>query len=140
MVAIMTTSAVRSALRDRLTTAMRERDRTTVSTMRTAIAALENAEAVPTSVAPGIGGGPDAETDPSRHVAGAMAGVGAAEAERLVLDEASEAAILRGEVESLLEAARQYEAGGRDEPASQARAAAHELSAVVHSALGTTWG
>ncbi|GAA2743136.1 hypothetical protein GCM10009868_15730 [Terrabacter aerolatus] len=39
---------LRSALRSRLTTAMRERDRTAVSVLRTAVAAIENAEAVPT--------------------------------------------------------------------------------------------
>jgi hypothetical protein len=100
--------------------------------MRSAIAALENAEAVPTS--PALG----AET--SRHVAGAAIGVGAAEAERLALDEATESAILRAEVDSLLEAAREYASLGRSDPAVEARAAATELSAVVHSALGTTWG
>ena len=128
----MTSSAVRLALRQRLTKALRERDQPTAAAIRSAIAALENAEAVPTSQ------GAVAAT--STHVAGAAIGVGAAEAERLALDEATESAILRAEVDSLIEAAREYEWLGRGERAAEARAAADELSTVVHSALGTTWG
>ena len=128
----MTSSAVRLALRQRLTKALRERDKPTAAAIRSAIAALENAEAVPTSR------GAVAAT--STHVAGAAIGVGAAEAERLSLDDATESAILRAEVDSLIEAAREYELLGRGERAAEARAAADELSTVVHSALGTTWG
>jgi uncharacterized protein YqeY len=128
----MTSSPVRLALRQRLTRALRERDKPIAAAMRSAIAALENAEAVPASqgVAPVT----------SRHVAGGATGVGAAEAERLVLDEATESEILRTEVDSLLEAAREYESVGRADRAVEARTAANELSTVVHSALGTTWG
>ncbi len=128
----MTSSPVRLALRQRLTTALRERDKPTAAAMRSAIAALENAEAVPTSQ------GAVAAT--SRHVAGAAVGVGAAEAERLALDDAAESAILRAEVDGLLEAACEYESLGQVERAAVARAAADELSTVVHSHLGTTWG
>lgn len=128
----MTTSPVRRALRERLTTAMRERDRPTASAIRSALAALENAEAVPQR---GPAGAPM-----STHVAGARLGVGAAEAERLDLDDETESAILRAEVDGLLEAAREYDAAGQETHAGQARAAAEELSAVVHSVLGTTWG
>lgn len=128
----MTSSPVRLALRQRLTRALRERDKPISSAMRSAIAALENAEAVPASqgVVPAT----------SSHVAGAAVGVGATEAERLGLDEATESAILRAEVDGLLEAALEYEALGHGDRAVEARTAAHELSTVVHSALGTTWG
>ena len=128
----MTSSPVRVALRRRLARALRERDKPIVAVMRSAIAALENAEAVPASH--GLG----AAT--SRHVAGAAIGVGAAEAERLALDDATESAILRDEVDGLLEAAREYESLGHGGRAAEARTAADELSVVVHSALGTTWG
>lgn len=128
----MTSSPVRLALRQRLTTALRERDKPIAAAMRSAIAALENAEAVPAS--PGLG----AAT--SRHIAGAAMGVGAAEAERLSLDEATESAVLRAEVDGLLEAAREYESLGHGDRAVEARTSATELSNVVHSALGTTWG
>ena len=128
----MTSSAVRLALRQRLTTALRDRDKPIVAALRSAIAALENAEAVPT--APGVA------PATSRHVAGAAIGVGAAEAERLALDKATESAILRAEVDGLLEAAREYESVGHGDRAVEARIAADELSTVVHSALGTTWG
>ena len=128
----MTSSPVRLALRQRLTTALRERDKPIASAMRSAIAALENAEAVPASqgVVPAT----------SSHVAGAAVGVGAAEAERLALDEATESAILRAEVDGLLDAAREYESLGHGDRAAEARTAADELSVVVHNALGTTWG
>ena len=128
----MTSSPVRVALRQRLSTALRERDKPVAATMRSAIAALENAEAAP--AAPGV------TPATSRHVAGAAIGVGAAEAERLALDDETESAILRGEVDSLLEAAREYESVGHGDRAVEARTAADALSTVVHSALGTTWG
>ena len=128
----MTSSPVRLALRQRLTTALRERDKPTAAAIRSAIAALENAEAVPMPHG--------AVTATSTHVAGAAIGVGAAEAERLALDEETEAAILRAEVDSLLEAAGEYDSLGRGERAVEARTAANELTGVVHSVLGTTWG
>ena len=128
----MTSSPVRLALRQRLTRALRERDKPTAAAIRSAIAALENAEAVPMSHG--------AVTATSTHVAGAAIGVGAADAERLALDEETEAAILRAEVDSLLEAAGEYDSLGRGERAVEARTAANELSGVVHSVLGTTWG
>lgn len=55
-------------------------------------------------------------------------------------DRPTASAILRAEVDGLLEAAREYDAAGRETHAGQARAAAKELSNVVHSVLGTTWG
>ena len=128
----MTSSPVRLALRQRLTTALRERDKPTAAAMRSAIAALENAEAVPAS--PGLA----AAT--SRHVAGAAMGIGAAEVERLPSTRLRSRPILRAEVDGLLEAAREYESLGHADRAVEARTAATELSNVVHSALGTTWG
>lgn len=135
------TSALRTALRARLTTAMRERDRATVATLRSAVAALENAEAVPVDeLRAGGAGGAGALGASSEHVAGAAIGVGAAEAERLVLDDDAESAIVRAEVATLHEAAEAYEAAGHADRAAEARISAATLTEVVHSVLGTTWG
>lgn len=72
-------SDLRSRLRAGLTTALRERDLATVRVLRTCLATIENAEAVPA---------PEPGTDEkgSRHLAGAT-GVDAAEAARRELTE-----------------------------------------------------
>jgi hypothetical protein len=140
----MQTSTLRQALRDRLVLAMRERDRPTVATMRTALAALENAEAVVVTGpgAPDSVGGPalDALSAGSEHVALAATGLGAAEADRRVLAAAQEAAIMRAELDALEAAGAEYERAGHDDRAAAARTASAELAEVVHKALGTSWG
>lgn len=134
-----TTSVLRTALRARLTTAMRERDRATVAVLRSAVAALENAEAVPVAeLRAGAAG--HLGTASSEHVAGAAIGLGAGEAERLVLDDDAESAIMRAEVATLHEAADAYDAAGHADRAAESRTAAATLTEVVHSVLGTTWG
>ena len=111
-----TDSPLRSRLRAALVDARRARDAETVSTLRTALAALENAEAVPTG-----------------SVAGALedapVGVGAAEAERRVLSEADELAVLDAEIAALDEAGRAY-ACSVPERAAAAREAARRLGAL----------
>jgi hypothetical protein len=140
----MTTSTLRQALRDRLVVAMRERDRGTVSTMRSAIAALENAEAVPVT-GPGEGDGASHQdshggSGGSEHVALAATGLGAAEADRLVLTAEQEAKIMRAELGALEAAGAEYERTGHGDRAAEARAVSAELAEVVHRALGTNWG
>lgn len=112
--------------------AMRERDRATAAALRSTLAALENAEAVPVLA--------DAGPTTSSHVAGAASGIGAAEAERLVLDGPAEAAIVKVEVEGLREAAAAYAQLGEGGRAAAALHAADLVTGVVHSVLGTTWG
>jgi uncharacterized protein YqeY len=111
-----TDSPLRNRLRAALLDARRARDAETVSTLRTALAALENAEAVPTE-----------------SVAGALedapVGVGAAEAERRVLSEADELAVLDAEIAALHEAGRAY-ACSVPERAAAAREAARRLGAL----------
>lgn len=137
----MSSSTLRSALRERLTAAMRERDRVTASVMRSTLAALENAEAVPHPGRSTPSGAATAGSSAvSQHVAGSLVGVGAAEVERLSLDEAAESDIVRAEIEGLIEAAVEYAAAGHDERAGEARAAAEALSAVVRAALGPSTG
>lgn len=90
-----TDSPLRSRLRTCLLDARRSRDAAAVSVVRSALAALENAEAVP-----------------SDSVAGAIedspVGVGAAEAERRTLTDAEELAVLDTEIEALAESERAY--------------------------------
>lgn len=68
---------LKEALRHDLTAAMKERDRDTASVLRTALAALNNAEAV---AAPANG-----HREAGAHVAGASGGVGSTEASRRVI-------------------------------------------------------
>ncbi|WP_083707023.1 hypothetical protein [Intrasporangium flavum] len=125
----MTTSRLRLALRAHLTAAMRERDRVAVSAVRTTLAALDNAEAVPLDA---VAGGPGPVTG-SEHVAAAAIGVGAAEVDRRELSEDDERALVAAEVASLLEAARHRRAAGDPTEAEDAEAAARLLEAVVAS-------
>lgn len=111
-----TDSPLRTRLRTALLEARRARDAETVSTLRTALAALENAEAVPAAARAGA-----LEDSP--------VGVGAAEAERRVLTDADELAVLDAEIASLLEAGRAY-ACSVPERAAAAREAASRLSAL----------
>jgi hypothetical protein len=125
----MTPSPLRLALRTRLTAAMRDRDRVAVSALRTTLAALDNAEAVPVE---DVGGGISVQSG-SEHVAGAAVGVGAAEADRRQLTEDGERAVVASEVASLLDAAGHRRAAGDASGADDAVAAARLLEAVVGS-------
>ncbi len=111
-----TDSPLRDRLRAALLTARKARDAQTVSTLRTALAALENAEAVPTAVSSGA-------------IEDAPVGVGATEAQRRVLSDADELAVLDGEIASLDEAGRTY-ADSVPERADAARRAAQTLADV----------
>ena len=88
-----TDSPLRTRLRAALLEARRARDAETVSTLRTALAALENAEAVPADARAGA-------------IEDAPTGAGAAEAERRLLTDADELAVLDEEIASLHEAGR----------------------------------
>ena len=69
---------LRGQLRRHLNRAMRDRDRVATAALRDAIAALDNAEA--------IDPGDDVTFAANEYVAGGVVGLGAAEAERRVLD------------------------------------------------------
>lgn len=113
----MTThSPLRTRLRTALLEARRARDAETVSTLRTALAALENAEAVPTEVTAGA-------------LEDAPLGVGATEAARRVLSDDDERAVLDAEIASLEEAGRAC-ACSVPERAFAARRAAERLAAL----------
>jgi hypothetical protein len=111
-----TDSPLRTRLRTALLEARRARDAETVSTLRTALAALENAEAVPAAARAGA-----LEDSP--------VGAGAAEAERRVLTHDDELAVLDAEIAALDEAGRAY-ACSAPERAAAAREAARRLAAL----------
>ena len=111
-----TDSPLRTRLRAALLDARRARDAGSVSVVRSALAALENAEAVPIdSVAGAIEDSP--------------VGVGAAEAERRTLTDAEELAVLDSEIAALAEAEQVY-AVRAPERAASARAGMALLGVV----------
>ncbi|MDX6234373.1 MAG: uncharacterized protein QOH68_3478 [Nocardioidaceae bacterium] len=120
------TSPIRVVLRDRLTAAMRARDRQTAGAMRSVLAALENAEALPVT-----GRGSIAAT--SAHIAGAAAGLGAAEAPRRVLSADDERALVEREAAELRSASAALAAAGQHERATERIQVAEKVENVLKS-------
>jgi uncharacterized protein YqeY len=111
---------LRSRLRAALTAAMKVRDRTAVAVLRSALGAIDNAEAVVARPQPTADDGP---------IAGARTGLGAAEATRLDLTETEIAAIVRAEVTDRRAAADLYQQAGHDDRAERLTAEALVLAA-----------
>ncbi|WP_181789701.1 GatB/YqeY domain-containing protein [Streptomyces phytophilus] len=97
--------ALRSLMRADLRAAMKARDREVVSALRTALGAIDNAEAVQ---APDTPAGQE-----SAHVAGATSGVGSAEAARRVLSADDVCALLRAQITERRTEAEVYETAGQ---------------------------
>jgi uncharacterized protein YqeY len=117
---------IQERLRVALRAAMKSRDTVATSALRSALAAIANAEAVP----------PEPTTGPSAlaghaHVAGSVAGLRAAEAERRALTGDDVAAIVAAEAADRRGAAAQYEASGNAGRAARLR---HEAE-VIESAV-----
>ena len=123
-------STLRAALRSRLTVAMRERDRGAVAVLRSAVAAIENAEAVPVAQ---LQASTTAASTTSSEVAGSALGVGAAEADRRDLDAAAERAVVLAEVAALVEAEQVYAAAGDTARARSASAGVAVLESILES-------
>jgi uncharacterized protein YqeY len=103
---------------------LKARDTIATSALRSALAAIDNVGAVPQVPAPAAGtGGP--------HVAGAVSGLGAGEAERRRLTEADVMAIVRAEVAEREAAARDYDRAGRADQAERLRREADVLTSVL---------
>jgi uncharacterized protein YqeY len=113
-------------LREALRAAMKAKDTVAVSALRSALAAIGNAEAVSVA-APADGAAPSG----SRHVAGAAAGLGAAEAPRRELASADVAAIIAAEVAERRDAARQYDSTGHGDQAARLRREAEVIEACA---------
>jgi uncharacterized protein len=121
----MESDDLRTHLRRRLSSALRDQDRPAVSALRTALAALDNAEAV--QPAEGF------RAEASEHFAGGVTGLGAAEVERRMLDADSQRAIVKAEIEARLSSARTYEQHGQNARGAELRVGAAVLLAVLGS-------
>lgn len=120
----MADTGLRQRLQVALHEALRARDRVATSALRSALAAIDNASAVPAAPAPAAGSaGP--------HFAGAVPGLGAREAERRSLTEAETEQIVQAEVAERQAAAREYDQAGRAEAAGRLRQEAHVLLSVI---------
>jgi len=112
---------MRDRLRRDLTEAMKARDSVAVAALRSAIAAIDNAGAVDVASDQTASVG-------SEHFAGAVAGLGAAEAPRRNLSEAEIEAIVAAQVRERLEAAERYDALGEAAGSERLRGEAAVLS------------
>jgi hypothetical protein len=114
---------LRAALRLGLTAALKARDRDALAALRTAIAAIDNAEAVPA---------PDAALPTtSAHIAGARSGLGSAEAARRELSASELRDILRGQISEHTREADRYDTLGQADSAERLRRQAHALTAYL---------
>ena len=111
---------MRADLRAGLTAALKAKDRVAISALRSALAAIDNAEAVAPE--------PTATTATSEHVAGGAAGVGAAEVARKELTDADMRAVVAREHQERTEAAETYAQLGREADAARVRAEAEVLA------------
>jgi hypothetical protein len=119
---------LRTGLRQQLSVALRDRDRIAVAALREAIAALDNAEAIPPAA--------DLTAQSSEYVAGAAVGLGAAEAERRILDAEAQRAIVRAEIDTRLAAATTYEEHGQSAWGAELRSGAEVLLAALDATDG----
>jgi uncharacterized protein YqeY len=116
--------ALRPRLRRALLEAMRARDRAAVPALRSALAAIDNAEAVAVQHAATSEG----------VVAGALTGLRAGEAPRRQLSEAEVVELVRAEVAGRRTAAAEYRQLGDSERASRLTAEADTLAALLADA------
>jgi hypothetical protein len=99
----VTGSRTRPRLQLALREALKARDTIATSALRSALAAIDNAGAVPPAPAPPAG---TASSHVAGAVAGAVAGLGAGEAERRRLTEAEVQELVRAEIADRQAAAR----------------------------------
>lgn len=118
---------MRETLRAGLTAAIKARDRTAIAALRSALAAIDNAGAVPQE--PSSGTVPGTE-----HVAGSAIGVGTSEVAPRHLGDAELRSIVEQEVYERLAAAAQYDQLGNGDAAARLRAEAEVLSGHLRPA------
>ena len=124
----MSTTALEQALRTALVPAMRERDETAVSALRSALSAVANGEAVDVREI-------DLRASGSEHVAGAAGGLGAAETARRDLTDGDARSIVEAERWSREADARVLDEHGEHERADRLRAEADVLAQVLRGVL-----
>ncbi|WP_067711598.1 hypothetical protein [Nocardia yamanashiensis] len=116
------TPSLRDRLRTAVPVAMKARDRTATAALRSALAAIDNAEAV------------DGSDVQAGAIESSAVGLGAAERERRILTEADIEAIVRAEIADRLTAASEYDGlSGGAERAASLRAEAAALTAQLDS-------
>jgi uncharacterized protein len=108
-------------MRRDLTSAMKARNETVATALKSPLAAIDNAEAVAEDRA-----APRERS--SEHIAGARAGPGSSDVPRRRLSEVEMTAIARGQVEERREAADLYEKLGREDQATRLRREAAVLT------------
>jgi uncharacterized protein YqeY len=121
----MPTTSIQTRLRTALTQALSSRDAVAAAAIRSTLSAIANAEAVP-----------PAETrsmPASEHVAGTVAGLGAAEAARRQLTEADIADIVAAEISDRRSAAADYDRLGRADQSARLR---HEAAILAELLTG----
>jgi uncharacterized protein len=129
-VAVVDDSPTRQRLQLALREALRARDTTAASALRSALAAIDNASAVPPAPAPAAGtGGP--------HFAGAVAGLGAGEAARRRLTEDDVEEIVRAEIAERQAAAHDYDHAGHADQAARLRGEAHVLASALSASAAS---
>jgi len=129
MVAGMEDRTIRGRLQAALPEALKARDKVAVSALRSALAAIDNAGAVPHGPVPTAGLG-------DQYVAGAAAGLGAGEVGRRRLSEDDVAQIVRAEVAERQAAARDYAQRGQPDQADRLRREASVLVSVTEDEPG----
>jgi hypothetical protein len=117
---------IREALQQALTDALRQRDRPVAAAIRTALAAIANAEAVPVPVDL-----PPTGAVSSPHVAGSAAGLAANEVPRRHLTQDEALAIVAQEHAGLLAHVARLRQQCRPDDADAARRAAATLGSVL---------
>lgn len=124
---------LRTRMRAGLTSAMKARDKVTVAALRTALAAFDNAEAVPVPPTPNEGSPTPSQGPPatSEHVAGTSVGLGSAETDRRALTVDDLHAVLRGQIDERTAEADTYADHGRADAADRLRREADALRAYL---------
>ena len=120
------TSLLRVAFRERLTEAMRARDRQTAGAIRSVLAALENAEASPVA-------SPQTTVATSEHVAGGVVGLGAGEGTRRLLSAGDERALVQREVAELRSASATCAAVDQHERAQELVQIAETVEGILNN-------
>lgn len=120
--------AIRAGMRKDLVIALKARATETAAALRTAIAALDNAEAVDASEIPAA-----SQDGP---VAGASVGLGSSEVARRSLSAADARSVVGAVIAEYLDEAQGYESMGRGEDAQRLRRQAETLRSHLPSQLG----
>lgn len=117
-------TGTRARLRAALPTAMKARERETVAAIRSALAAIDNAEAVDAD-AVGL------RAVDGEHIAGTVGGLGAGEVARASLAEEQARAVVIREISERRDAAADYDRLGQPDEAARLRAGADALDALL---------